>query len=354
MAYPEEVVPPLPETLPEDFSDWDGEASPAPLPGISTEVDNGRVHSEAPRPRGQASYRDAVRASASRAQRMWGSNPPEPSFGRQQSELSSWQRETSAASMSRNSGEVEVTHALSENAEPLGQSAEREVLLSPAVDRPRDSRAASSATAAATPKMSTTGLAEELPNYVSQSLDDSQAVKGASAKTGSSATAIADGARNIPEISAAKMREADEAIYQLFSVKNVEVAQKQKPSRNKWVMVAAVGGLSILLSFALTLLLGHHGAKAAANLPVQSFSGATVTLVKANAAKPSAGEPLAQGQLQAVAGDQQAPDNLQTQANDGASSAPTITQAQTQMMNDQLAAPRMIPQGATKQVAEDT
>ena len=33
MASPEKIAPLLPETLPEDFSDWDSEASPVPVPG---------------------------------------------------------------------------------------------------------------------------------------------------------------------------------------------------------------------------------------------------------------------------------------------------------------------------------
>ena len=37
MASPEEIAPLLPETLPEDFGDWDSEASPAPSPGHSGE-----------------------------------------------------------------------------------------------------------------------------------------------------------------------------------------------------------------------------------------------------------------------------------------------------------------------------
>jgi protein TonB len=350
MAHPEAVVPLVPETLPEDFSDWDGEASPASLPGKPVEAEPVDVPSETPRPRGQSNSRDGVRSSAPRTQRLWGSDPPAPIFGRQQDDFVN----RHASSLSGNAAERDAAYGVSENPKPVGQSVEREAMLSPTVDRPRDSWAASSATVVAEPQKLTSALPDELPVHAAKSLDDSHTANGVSVQPGWSNTATVGGARNVGELSAAKMREADEAIYQLFSSKQEEVVRVRKPSRNKWVMVAAAGAFSILLSFVLTIVLGHHGAKTAANQSAQPLPEATSAPLQTGAAKPLAGQPFTQGGPRATSASQQTTNGQPAQDEDGAAPAQqTVTETQTKMMNDQLSAPRMIQQGAAKQVSED-
>lgn len=349
MAHPEAVAPLVPETLPEDFSDWDGEASPASSPGKPAEVETAPVPSETPRPRGQSNSRDGVRSSAPRTQRLWGSDPPAPVFGRQHDDFVT----RHPAPSSGNAVERDAAYAVSENSKPVGQSVEREAIMSPTVDRPRDSWAASSATVVAEPQKLTSALTQELPAHAASSLNDSHTANGVSVQPSWANAATADGARN-RELTAAKMREADEAIYQLFSSKPEEVARVRKPSRNKWVMVAAAGAFSILLSFVLTILLGHHGAKAEVNQSAQPLPAATGALLETSAPKPLAGQPLTQGGARATSASQQATDGQPAQDENGANPAQTVTETQTKMMNDQLTAPRMIPQGAAKQVSEDT
>src|SRR5208337_2610795 len=63
MASPEKIAPLLPDTLPENFSDWDSEASPAPLPGNSGGWETWEAtHSfgKSPKPSGQSTDRDAI------------------------------------------------------------------------------------------------------------------------------------------------------------------------------------------------------------------------------------------------------------------------------------------------------
>jgi hypothetical protein len=60
MASPEELIPSLPDTLPEDFGEWDGESA-----ATATAVDSGKWEtaqalSEAPKSFGQSSDSDAA------------------------------------------------------------------------------------------------------------------------------------------------------------------------------------------------------------------------------------------------------------------------------------------------------
>ncbi len=286
MAHPEEVAPSIPDTLPEDFGDWDGEASAVPEKS-SAKTEAARFVSEPSAARGQSSYRDAQRT-----QRGWSSNPQEPAASRQ-----------------------------SESAKPVAQSSARE-----AVFAPREARTAAFATAVAEPQ------------------------KKATAEPAKKAAVAVEEEHTSYEIAKTRMREADEAIYELFSAKNVEVKEEKKPSKSKWMMVAAVGACSILLSFGLTLALGHHGARAATNQPIQSFSGATQIPVSTNVQKPAAGEPLVQAKPSPAVEAQQTTDDQAAQQDNA---APAVSETQTKMMNDQLAAPRMIQRDAIKQVAED-
>ena len=139
--------------------------------------------------------------------------------------------------------------------------------------------------------------------------------------------------------------DADEAIFQLFSPKNIKVKEEQKTAKKKWMTVAAVSAGSILLPLIFMIPLFHHGAKSVAKPSVQPLPGATDTQLKTNTPKPSARGPLTQDKPLATAEKQQATGNQPANEEDGVNPA----QVQTKMMNDQLTAPTRIP----KQVAEN-
>ena len=61
MAPPERIALPLPETLPDDFADWDREESPAPLPGAPSGGEDAQIPRRAPKP---ADSHDAPRTSS--------------------------------------------------------------------------------------------------------------------------------------------------------------------------------------------------------------------------------------------------------------------------------------------------
>jgi len=292
MAHPEELAPALPETLPEDFNEWDGDVSAAPLPeNASIESESAHALSEIP----------------------WAAAPgpasPEPLPFRSES------------------------YVASATLTPAGHFARHE-----AVSSPRAAEISGAATAVA-----------ELQEQVEKSANEQSSPTSPNLKAAPVQSEQEERASH--EFSESKMREADEAIYQLFSMKNGEVARQPSPSKSKWKVVAAVGACSILLSFALTLLLGHHGARAATNQPIQSFSGATA--LTPTTPKPSAAGSLSHANPQAAVESEQATDDQSAQNDDAVNASPALTENQAKMMNDQLAAPRTIRRDATAQVAED-
>src|ERR1035441_5497338 len=164
MASPEELTPLLPETLPDDFGDWDSEASPASLPVNAGEWEAwAATHpfSETPKPPGQSVDRD--RTNASLADRPSDSSSSAPVDFKQPTDFSDGDREASPTAKPANSRDeweawIEA-HSFSETPKPFGQSTERKAILSPVreaglspreagfspLDRPRVSASASSA-----------------------------------------------------------------------------------------------------------------------------------------------------------------------------------------------------------------
>ncbi len=138
MASPEELTPLLPETLPEDFGDWDSEASPAPsLPVNADEWEAwaaAHPFSDTSKPLGQSLDRDAEASSADRP-RVAGSASSAPEFAKQEVVFSYEDSEASPKAKPVNSREeweawIE-SHSSSETPKPFGQSAERKAILSP-------------------------------------------------------------------------------------------------------------------------------------------------------------------------------------------------------------------------------
>jgi periplasmic protein TonB len=280
-----------------------------------------------------------------------------------------WESDVSPASIPNHSNGYGGAHSFGEPAKPRGQSAEREATLSPAVDRSRDTHPATFGPEFIKEQMSTSGLVEEAPSPATRRPETSPATKNgsaskkeANAKPSWPDAAPVDGARSsreltATELTATEIREADEALYQLFSTKPAEAVEEPKPTNKKWIIVGAVGACSIVILLIVFFTVFHHGATTAAKPSVQpSQEAADTTEVITNVPKPSASEPLNQNKPQATAQAQQTTNNQPNQpANDlqAANSAPTLSESQTKAMNDQLNAPSRIPQGAKKQGGEN-
>jgi periplasmic protein TonB len=201
MASPEELIPSLPDTLPEDFGEWDSEGAATatavdsgewktahPLseaPGVfgqSTDSDapavvaeqqevvsNGKGEtvptaktlssreeweawieshsfSEAPKPFGKTAQRDEGPASPVDKPRGSGSSAPE--VAKKQKDSSNGNGKPSPASKPAQSGEWEnwvATHSNGKTPKSNGRSAEPKAAASPAAEKPRFSGSASSA-----------------------------------------------------------------------------------------------------------------------------------------------------------------------------------------------------------------
>ena len=100
MASPKELAPLLPETLPEDFSEWDGKAAAAPSPVKSGERDAWEAadsFGETQKPLWQSGDREAFLATLVDGPRTSGSAASAPVFLKQQEDLIDWDSEATPA-----------------------------------------------------------------------------------------------------------------------------------------------------------------------------------------------------------------------------------------------------------------
>ena len=94
MASPEELTPLLPETLPDDFGEWDDEASPEPSPIKPGEWEAWEAtHSfgEPKSPRGQSADHGATAAPPVEKSRGIGPAPSAPVIVAQQKHFVEWE-----------------------------------------------------------------------------------------------------------------------------------------------------------------------------------------------------------------------------------------------------------------------
>jgi protein TonB len=372
MASPEELTPLLPETLPDDFGDWDSEASPASLPVNAGEWEAwaaAHPFSETPKPPGQSVDRD--RTNASLADRPSDSSSSAPVDFKQPTDFSDGDREASPTAKPANSRDeweawIEA-HSFSETPKPFGQSAERKAILSPVreaglspreagfspLDRPRVSASASSASVLVKEQELTSEPADASPSRASHGPEASRITNEVPAVQGLPIAATVDGIGNLPKPTATVKREADEALFQWYSSKDIEVkgeqkTAQQKTAKKKWMTVAAVSATSILLLLMIPLF--HHGSKSAAKPSVQPLPVAIDTQQETLTPNPPASQPSAQDEPLATTGKQPATDNQPANQPAAANPAKAPTKLQAKVMDDQLTAPTLIPQG---QVAEN-
>jgi protein TonB len=350
MASPKELAPLLPDTLPEDFNEWDGKAAAAPSPVKSGERDSWEAtdsFGDPQKPLWQAGDRDAFLATLVDGPRASGSAASAPAFLKQQEDLIDWDSEGTAAPWPVDHTEWdawEADHSFGKPAKPSGQSADREGIRPPAVDNPRDSGSAASAPAVVKPQESTNELVDASQSNGSHKPEAHQATNEAPLAQGSTNAAAVNGVPSAAEPSAATRRKADEAVFQLFSTKNVEVKVEKKSAKKKWITIAAISAGSILLPLILILTLYHPGSKPVAKHTVQPLPGASEPQPPATTPDQQASKPQAQGKPLPATGKQPATDNQPTGDEEGT----TPAQVQSTMMNDQLTAPTRIPKQETE------
>src|SRR5208283_809806 len=150
MASPKEVAPLLPDTLPDDFGDWDGSGSPSPTSTSEwdTAFDSAEPSKPA-KPSERSDDRDALLASLMDKQRLTRSGSP----AQKQNDFVNWEREAPPAPPRDKSRLRDAAPLRSESARPLGKPPGRESSTSAlAVARPVDAWPAVSEPAFAKPQ----------------------------------------------------------------------------------------------------------------------------------------------------------------------------------------------------------
>ncbi|MGA2906122.1 MAG: TonB family protein [Terracidiphilus sp.] len=363
MASPEELTPLLPETLPEDFGEWDGEASPEASPIKPGEWEAWEAtHSlgETKSSSGQSSDRGSTAAPPAEKPRASGPAPSAPAFVAQQKHFVEWDGETPPPTpkpVNLSEWEAwEAAHSFGKSPKPTRQTADHEASLSPVVEKPRVS--------SSVPPAPFTVKQQELTSkpsngangsngHASNRLEASRSTKEIAVTPGLPKPAAVNGKLNSPEVAKTSQPVDDRALFQIFSEKNVEVAEKPKTAKKKWVIIAPVSAGSVLLLLALMFPLFHHGAKPAARPSVQGPSQGTDTQSETDPSNTPESTPAAQTQPAATTAVQSTANTPVTNGQTGVKPAPGMTKKQAKMMDDQLTAPTVIPQGTGRQDAEN-
>jgi TonB family protein len=344
MASTEKIAP-LPDTLPEDFSNWDGNASPAPSPSPADEWEETFGRNEPAKPHGQTDYLNDILASFEDKSRVQRTDSQSSARGKQDDQFRELRDEASPATLPGSSSAVEPQKL---NGRPAG----REVILSPNLGKMPEEWPAVSEPIFAKGQKPTSESADALQTQAPEKPESGRATKETLVAQSLANTATKDGARQSPELSKAAVREADEALFQAFSSRNLEAGDEVKTRKNKRLIVIAAGACSILLPLILIVSLGHHGTKAATKPTAQP----TTTITDAQIETSTPGQPVSQQSAQekpsAATPKQQTPDSQPAQEEDASNSSRPVSEMQTQMMNDQLTAPRMISGDMKKETAE--
>lgn len=358
MASQEELAPLHPETLPDDFSEWDGEGSPAPSPVNSREWEAWEAaHSFAKAPKAvwHSPERQATMSTVVDKPRGMRSAPPAPAPVKPQKDFD---REPSPVPLRVNSNEWEAwaaAHSLGKSAAHFGHSTEREAILSPVVEKPREARRVTPVPAVPKQRESASDLEEKLPVSASHASETGQtATEGPAAPSGPSAAPV-DETHDSPEPAETLGLETDGALFQSISVKNIESIEGRKSAskKKKWIILGAASTCLILPPLMLLVPLLHHGAKPIAQQSVQPLPAAADSDSQTDMPKPSASEPLNPAKPAATTAKQQTAEDRPANKEEGVDPPAAVSEAQTKMMDDQLTAPTQIPKDANKQDAEN-
>jgi TonB family protein len=267
-------------------------------------------------------------------------------------DFSDWDSEASPAAAPGNFGGLETAPIVAETSKPPAHSAERKAILTPAVDRPRDA-GSSSIPPASTDKGAflqreklVNSLLDKLPSAASHSIEDLyEPVESSVTPSWPNAATVA-GMHNTPVHMATGRSQAGSTTFLQFS-SNREATEEEKKAGMTGMIVAVASAFSIVLLLILTIPLFNSRTKSIANQSDQANTGVVDTQLNSNQRtrlhwiRLIQDKPLSTTESQQTGNDQAA-----NEENGG-----YPTQAQTEMMTDQLNAPARIPQAITRQVA---
>lgn len=248
MASPVEIAQGLPETLPDDFGDWDSEPSPVTVAGNSGGVAASRGSG------------DVLK-------------PPAPT------------------------PEPKITPA------PLVDRLRGAALPSPA-------RVYADDGAFLQRRTSITPMAARLPDSVSHGEEAARPTHEVPFPRQRPNTSVSDGLRKVIEIPAAATPSLDEYIESLRP--NIAVTTPEKHTIKKWMIVAAVSACSILILVILAIRLFIPGTPSTAKKSSEPGLTATEAQLKNNTPKPSPSTPLTQDKLPATTQTQPTADSQPT------------------------------------------
>jgi protein TonB len=309
MASPAEIAPQLPDTLPEDFGEWDGGAPPATLPVHSddqqADSEVGK-HQEAPAEAAQQQPQAAPEAALEAAPQQEAARPaPSPSATKIFAE--------GEAFLQRQKFKNGVVDHIPEIPVPPQ-----------AVQAPTNGRPVQGASTLTTP-----------PPTPMRRTTDPVIPKQAPA----------------PLVAAPALRESDEALFRSFRGSAVDDGVEEKSDSKKWIKVGGISAGALLVVAFLIILRFDPALLGMGKNTVEAPSVTTVNPPvnpDADANKPSPATPMTLGKLlsanaQPASGAQQQP----------AAGTPTVAttpvppkpqpQVESAMMDDQLNAPKRIP-----------
>jgi len=293
MASPTEIAKGLPDTLPEDFGDWDSEPSPATVPGNSGGFEATRSSGDAPKPPAPTPRPEVAPAPA--VDRLRGSALP--SSARVNPDDGAFLHRPPAIRVDAPRLEVPMAVRVP-NALP-----QREVAARPTHEVPFPPQR---------PKVS-----------------------------------VSSGRSNIMGIAAAATPSPDEFLQSLQP--EITVTMDEKHPKKKWMVVAAVGACSLLVLVILAIRLFTPGTPSTVKKYGEPGLTATEAPLKNNMPKPSPSTPLTQDRPPTAIQTQETADSQPAEGQE----EDTSPEVQSSMMDDQLAAPTRISRDIKKPAVQD-
>jgi len=294
MASPTEIANRLPETLPEDFGDWDSEPSAASVPGNSGGFEATRGSGDAPEPPALTPGPEVAPATV--VDRLRGSALPSPARANADDGVSLYQPPS-----------IRVD--------------------APPPERP---------------------VSVRLPNAVLRLEEAARPVREVPFPPQRPKVSVSDGRSNVRGIAAAATPSPDEFL-QALRPKIAVTSVEKKHNGKKWMMVAAVGACSILVLVILAIRLFTPGTPSTAKQSGEPGLTATEALLKNKTPKPSPSTPLTQDKVSTETQTQPTADSQPTEEME----EDTPPEVQSNTMNDQLAAPTRIPRDIKKPAVEN-
>lgn len=277
---------PLPDTLPEDFGEWDGgEASPSEFPADTA------VLEPAPSPA-------ASRAPARTRESQVASAPP-----------------------------IETPRKASPSQMPVTVHGDNKVFqqrMRPVV-------------------------VDRSPSPAALRPANARAIEAPSAPAHRTNGAPVERKRNTAPAATAALTEADEVLFNSFRSSSMEVEEKKQPvSNKKWIVGGSIAAGAVVLLLAILIPVLHHSSAGATKQAAEQAPTATEMQMSDPDVKPSnsaatQGVPAKPSAAAPNKPQSPQPANDSTASDDRASNSVPV---QSQMMNDQLSAPSRIPQAA--------